>query len=51
MVAGKGIIHGEKKSSVVWHQGDQIGHIFAHWVIANFGHFFENYISSLYFLS
>jgi hypothetical protein len=27
-------------------QGDQIGRIFAHWVIFFFGQFFENYRSS-----
>jgi hypothetical protein len=28
-------------------QGDQIGRIFAYWAMVNFGHFFENYRSSI----
>jgi hypothetical protein len=30
-------------------QGDQIGRVFAYWVIAYFGHFYENYRNTLKF--
>jgi hypothetical protein len=34
------------KQDCLYHQGDQIGRIFAYWAVVFLGLFFENYISS-----
>jgi hypothetical protein len=33
----------QKERKKRWHQGDQIGRIFAHWAIVNLKHLFENF--------